>query len=172
MHKADDKPSEADAAREGMMKWVKSLAPFAIPLALSAALWTLPVPGEPTGEAMSPLMGRSIGLALLTLALLAIGYVARGVMLPTAPEREPPRPMALATHEFRRGFASSQGRAVPPRRSGPGVVVALPKRKPSSEPAARLAPDLGRETIERLTQRLQDRAGVLWSPRGQSRARS
>jgi hypothetical protein len=162
------------------MKWVKTLAPFAVPLALSAMLWVLPVPGEPEGDAISPLMGRSIGLALLTLALLAIGYVVRSAMMPD--EKEPPRPspMVLASHEFRRGFAASQGRSLPPRRSGASVVVALPRRKIAPVAAAMgeaaalaaPAPDLGRETIERLTQRLHDRAGALWSPGAGSRARS
>ncbi len=152
------------------MIWLRAAIPFAIPLAVVAFLWNVPVQPEAVaaGDGISTFASRSIGLGLLSVALFAIGFVVHSVRAPSAPPREPPSPMALARHEFRRGFGS--GRIKAPRQSAEraaGVVVALPRGQAASPSAARpaTARALPQESIETLTKRLQERVGSLWHPR-------
>ncbi len=152
------------------MIWLRAAIPFAIPLAVIALLWTVPVPADaiPASEGLSTFVGRSIGLGLLALALLAIGFIFHSVRNSSAPEREPPSPMALARHEFRRGFGS--GRLSAPRQArerDASVVVALPRGEADLSAPPRSAAPRSRpqESIENLTKRLHERVGTLWNPR-------
>jgi len=155
------------------MMWIRTYLPFGIPLALSAMLWMVPVPAETADGGMSPLVGRSVGLALLTLALLAIGYVIRSAAAPAKPAHAAPSPMALACHEFRRGFAVGEVPRSMAAQPAHDVVVRLRAPRPQRATPVPLIPACGRgqEPIEMLTRRLHDRAGALWKPRG-SRATS
>lgn len=156
------------------MIWLRASIPLAIPFAVIAVLWVVPVPPDTASAAdgTTILVGRSIGLGLLTLALLAIAFVVFSLRMPAEPARQP-APMALARHEFRRGFATGE----PPvlaRRPAPAaaaVVVALPRRV--SRPAAAAAIPLplpAQDSIDSLIKRLHERAGLLWPARTAERA--
>jgi hypothetical protein len=152
------------------MIWLRASIPLAIPLAVIAVLWIVPVPPDASsaGDGTTVLVGRSIGLGLLTLALLAIAFVVFSLRKPAEPAREP-APMALARHEFRRGFATGETPIVA-RRPAPAdaaVVIALPRQASSSPAAATsiLLPLAPQESIDSLIKRLNERAGVLWPAR-------
>jgi hypothetical protein len=157
------------------MIWLRASIPLAIPFAVIAVLWAVPVPPEATSAAdgATVLVGRSIGLGLLTLALLAIAFVVFSLRRPAQPAREP-APMALARHEFRRGFATG-ATPVLARRPAPAaaaVVIALPRRAFSSPVAAAAIPLPlpPQDSIDSLIKRLHERAGVLWPARTAKRA--
>jgi hypothetical protein len=157
------------------MIWLRASIPLAIPFAVIAVLWVVPVPPDAAsaGDGTTVLVGRSIGLGLLTLALLAIAFVVFSLRMPAAPAREP-APMALARHEFRRGFAMGET-PVLVRRPAPAaaaVVIALPRQASSSPAAAApiLLPLAPQDSIESLIKRLNERAGLLWPARTAERA--
>ena len=152
------------------MIWLRASIPLAIPLAVIAVLWVVPVPPDAAsaGDGTTILVGRSIGLGLLSLALLAIAFVVFSLRKPAEPAREP-APMALARHEFRRGFATGET-PILLRRPAPAdaaVVIALPRQaSPSPTVAAPIPlPVLPQDSIESLIKRLNERAGVLWPAR-------
>jgi hypothetical protein len=157
------------------MIWLRASIPLAIPFAVIALLWIVPVPPDAAsaGDGTTILVGRSIGLGLLSLALLAIAFVVFSLRMPAEPAREA-APMALARHEFRRGFATGET-PVLVRRPLPAVaavVIALP-RQASSRPAAATPipiPVLPQDSIESLIKRLNERAGLLWPARTAERA--
>lgn len=150
------------------MNWLRASIPFTIPLAVIALLWTVPVQPDPAADAVSSFVGRSIGLGLLALALLAIGFIFYSVRAPEAASREPPAPMALARHEFRRGFGSGR---VPlasrrPERAASTVIALAPgASRATSAPRPLAVRSRPQEGIRTLTKRLQERAGTLWRPR-------
>jgi hypothetical protein len=155
------------------MIWLRASIPLAIPFAVIAVLWVVPVPPDAASAAdgTTVLVGRSIGLGLLTLALLAIAFVVFSLRRPAEPAREP-APMALARHEFRRGFATGE-MPVLARRPAPAaaaVVIALPRRASSSAAAAAAIPLPPQDSIDSLIKRLHERAGLLWSARIAERA--
>ncbi|MGH7035223.1 MAG: hypothetical protein ACREFL_15935 [Stellaceae bacterium] len=157
------------------MIWLRASIPLAIPFAVIAVLWVVPVPPDAglAGDGATVLVGRSIGLGLLTLALLAIAFVVFSLRVPAEPAREP-APMALARHEFRRGFATGEApvlvrRPVP---AAAAVVIALP-RQASSSPAAAAPIALSlppQDSIDSLIKRLHERAVLLWPARSAERA--
>ena len=156
------------------MVWLRALMPLAIPFAVIAVLWVVPVPPDAAsaGDGTTVLVGRSIGLGLLTLAFLAIAFVVFSLRRPGEPARDP-APMALARHEFRRGFATGKEPVIM-RRQAPAaatVVVALP-RQPADGAAVCPAPIPlpPQDSIDSLIKRLHERAGVLWPARSAKRA--
>ncbi|HXS41021.1 MAG TPA: hypothetical protein VN766_12615 [Stellaceae bacterium] len=162
------------------MVWLRALIPLTIPFAVIAALWVVPVPPDAAaaGDGATVLVGRSIGLGLLTLAFLAIAFVVFTLRIQAEPAREP-APMALARHEFRRGFATGEEprvmRRPAPAAAAAAIVVALP-RQPiafagrAAASAAAPIPHVPQDSIESLIKRLHERAGVLWPGRSAKRA--
>ncbi|HVA13877.1 MAG TPA: hypothetical protein VNF99_11555 [Stellaceae bacterium] len=130
--------------------------------ALAALGWCLPDLHSGAAEGMTALVGRSIGLALFGVAMVAAGLVFRIAMKPPKAALAPVvRP---ATGEFRRGFAA-RGKAPPARKPSEGeVVVALRRavagqgQMPQQPPPA--APFPPRE-LERLQDLLHRRAAQM-----------
>ncbi|HKT18259.1 MAG TPA: hypothetical protein VJR47_09470 [Stellaceae bacterium] len=153
------------------MIWLRASIPLTIPLAVIALLWLIPVPPEtiPASNGATVIVGRSIGLGLLTLAVLAIAFIFHSLREPARAPREP-APMALARHEFRRGFASGESAAPVIKQAAPTtIVVALPRRRASKSSVA-VPPEAPQASIESVTKRLEERAGLLWSRRTAERA--
>jgi len=151
------------------MFWLRASIPLTIPLTVIALLSLIPVPPEtiPAGNSATIFMGRSIGIGLLTLAVIAIAFIFHSLRAPARPLREP-APMALAQHEFRRGFATGEGPAPVRAPAAPSsIVVALPRPRAT---AFATLPELPQGSIESLTKRLQERADLLWSRRAAEQA--
>jgi hypothetical protein len=148
-------------------------------LALVAIGWCLSTVQSIAVEGTDALLGRSAGLALFGIAMVAAGLAFRTAMaVPKAPEIVERRLMG----EFRRGFAKT-GKAIPAAKAPTGaaayqpsqheVVVALRRvvvARASQEPTA---PEVTLPTgeVERLQELLYGRAAQLRTRTQQARRR-